>query len=72
MTSISVEEQQLDVVRAEDAEIELNLKLVDGVGTSAALNFRNQLLVDRLFLRVEIGDASYRLGQLQNYLAINF
>lgn len=71
-SSLAVEEEQLKILESEDQEIESNLKLVADVETIAALNFRNQLLTDELSLRVEIGDATFRLQQLREYLQTNF
>jgi hypothetical protein len=72
VNSISVEESQLKSLQSEEQEIDSNLKIVNDVATSAAINFKNQLLADRLGLRVEIGDVSFRLTQLRQYLADNF
>lgn len=70
--SIAVEETQLSVLQEEMSDIESNLKIIENVDTSAALSFRNQLLSDRLILRVEVGDVTFRLAQLKQYLADNF
>ena len=70
--SVAVEESQLIVLQQEADDIESNLKIVANVETSAALSFKNQLLTDRLMLRIELGDATFRLEQLRNYLTTNF
>ena len=45
---------------------------IKGVETDAAILFDNQLVVDELSLRVEIGTAQFRLARLKQYLADNF
>jgi hypothetical protein len=52
--------------------IDENLKSVEGVDTSAALTFRDQLQADNFLLRIEIGNATFSLEQLTSFLAANF
>ena len=40
--------------------------------TTAALDFRNQLTTAQLLLKIEIGDASFRLDRLKEFLEKNF
>jgi hypothetical protein len=40
--------------------------------TTAALEFRNQLTSAQLLLNIEIGDASFRLEALQDFLETNY
>ncbi len=70
--SIAVEEDSLKVFQAQETEIQRNLRFVEGLDTSTALEFKNQLLVDELLLKVDLGDAIFRLGVLKEYLAVNF
>jgi hypothetical protein len=52
--------------------VESNLKLVEDANTAAALDFRNQLTSALLLLGIEIGDAAFRVDQLQAFLNSNF
>lgn len=70
--SASVQENRLQALQEEQKEIESNLQLVGSTETSAALDFRNQLSTAQLLLQVEIGDASFRLEQLKEFLGKNF
>ena len=40
--------------------------------TTAALDFRNQLTTAKLLLEIEIGDATFRLHRLRDFLGRNF
>jgi hypothetical protein len=40
--------------------------------TTAALDFHNQLSTTQLLLGIEIGDASFRLEQLQDFMESNY
>ena len=46
--------------------------LVAVADTAAAIDFRNQLTSAELLLAIEIGDASYRLDRLREFLETNF
>jgi len=70
--SIAVREQEVMRLEAQDRTIEEHMTAVRDVDSSAAIGFRNQLLVDSLALRVELGDAQFRLEKLREYLAANF
>ena len=70
--SIAVQQKRLKSLDREAGEIEKNLQLVGEGETTAALDFRNQLASTRLLLGIESGDASYRLGRLQEFLNRNF
>ena len=70
--SISVQDGRLKALQEEQKGIESNLQIVGGAETSAALDFRNQLTTARLLLEIEIGDASFRLDRLREFLAKNF
>ena len=70
--TVAIQAQQLEVLRAHEGDITTNLKLLDGIDTSAAITFRNELIADLLILRVDIGDVEFRMGRLQAFLAGNF
>jgi hypothetical protein len=72
VNGISVQDSRLKALQEEQKQIESNLQLVGSADTTAALDFRNQLTTAQLLLKIEIGDASYRLGQLKDFLAKNF
>jgi hypothetical protein len=69
---VSVQENRLKALQEEQKEIASNLQLVAGAETSAALDFRNQLTSAQLLLEIEIGDASFRLDRLREFLGKNF
>ena len=54
------------------ALIRPNREKIKGVDTDAANLFENQLVVDELTLRVEIGTTEFRLARLKQYVADNF
>ncbi len=70
--TIIVQKNRIKSLRQEADEIEKNLKLVGETDTSAALDFRNQLISTQLLLGIETGDASYRLDRLQDFVSKNF
>lgn len=69
---ITVQDGRLQALHEQEKEIESNLQLVTSAETSAALDFRNQLTTARLLLEIEIGDASFRLERLKEFLGKNF
>ena len=69
---ISVQNDRLKSLQEEQKEIESNLQLVTTADTTAALDFRNQLTTAQLLLQIEIGDATFRLDRLQEFLGKNF
>ena len=70
--TIEIQEGQLKVLTDHDTAIARDLASLDGVETSSALSFRNQLLADQVILRVDIGDTEFRLARLRQYSAENF
>ena len=70
--TIEIQEGQLKVLTDQDVKITTDLASLDGVETSNALTFRNQLLADQVVLRVDIGDTKFRLERLRQYFAENF
>ena len=69
---ISVQDGRLKALQDEQKQIENNLQLVRAADTSAALDFRNQLTTAQLLLEIEIGDATFRLDRLKEFLGRNF
>jgi hypothetical protein len=69
---ISVQDSRLKALQEEQKQIESNLQLVVSADTTAALDFRNQLTTAQLLLNVEIGDATFRLDHLREFLKKNF
>lgn len=72
MDGIAAQQSRLKALEQESADVEKDLRLVADVDTSAGLDFRNQLTSTKLLLGIEAGDASYRLGRLQEFLNRNF
>jgi hypothetical protein len=70
--TITVQDARLTALQSQQKQIESNLQLLGQAETSAALDFSNQLSTSRLLLQIEIGDASFRLDQLKEFLARNF
>jgi hypothetical protein len=69
---VSVQAAKLKSLEEESKQIETSLRLVDNPDTSAAFDFNNQLTAAQLVLRVESGDAEFRIARLQEYLARNY
>jgi len=69
---ITVQDGRLKALQEEQKQIESNLQLVTSADTTAALDFRNQLITAQLLLQVEIGDATFRLDHLREFLKKNF
>jgi hypothetical protein len=72
VNGISVQDSRLKALQEEQKQIESNLQLLGAAETTAAVDFRNQLSTAQLLLEVEIGDASFRLDQLKEFLGRNF
>jgi hypothetical protein len=72
VNTISVQDNRLKSLEDQRKQIESNLQLLGRAETSAALDFGNQLTTAKLFLEIEIGDATFRLNQLKEFLARNF
>jgi hypothetical protein len=45
---------------------------LDNVDTTAAFDFHNQLNSTQLLLSIEVGDASFRLEQMREFLEKNY
>jgi hypothetical protein len=70
--SISVQESRLEALQQEQKQIESNLQLLGSADTTAAMDFHNQLSTAQLLLDIEIGDATFRLDRLKEFLGKNF
>ena len=69
---ISVQANRLKSLQDQQQQVESNLQLVANADTTAALDFRNQLTSAQLLLGIEIGDASFRLERIQDFLKSNY
>jgi hypothetical protein len=69
---ISAQDSRLKDLQGQQKQIESNLQLVGSADTTAALDFHNQLTTAQLLLQIEIGDASFRLDRLREFLQTNF
>jgi hypothetical protein len=72
LDGISVQDSRLKALQEQQKQIESNLQLLGAADTTAAIDFHNQLTTAQLLLEVEIGDASFRLDQLREFLGRNF
>jgi hypothetical protein len=70
--SISVQSNRLKALKAQQQQLDGNLQLVAAAETTAAMDFRNQLTSTQLLLGIEIGDASFRVDELQGFLEDNY
>ncbi len=70
--SVSAQANRLKSLQEQQKQVDGNLQLVAAADTSAAIDFRNQLISAQLLLGIEIGDASFRLDQLQEFLSSNY
>lgn len=70
--SISVQEAKLKSLQEESSQLDKSLQSVLNPDTSAAFDFHNQLSAAQLLLQIEEGDASFRIDQLEKYLAKNY
>src|SRR5580693_8822078 len=70
--TISVQDSRLKSLQEQQKQIENNIQLLGRPDTSAALDFGNQLSTAKLALQIEIGDATFRLDQLKDFLSRNF
>ncbi len=70
--NITAQQNRLNALQQEAAQLAENLQRIGSSDTSAALDFRNQLTSTQLLLNIETGDASFRLDRLQTFLKSNF
>ena len=71
-SGLAVQQARLKSLQDEEKQVESNLHLVDNVDTTAALDFHNQLTTTQLVLGIEMGDASFRLEQMRDFLGKNY
>jgi hypothetical protein len=71
-SAIEAQERALQAMQTNADLIQANREKIKGAETDAAVLFDNQLLVDELSLRIEIGTTEFRLARLKQYLADNF
>lgn len=69
---VSVQANRLKSLQDQQKQVESNLQLVADPDTTAAIDFRDQLTSAQLLLGIEIGDASFRLEGLQDFLGSNY
>jgi hypothetical protein len=69
---ISAQANRLKALQEQQKLVENNLQLVAEPDTTAAMDFHNQLSTTQLLLRIEIGDATFRLEQLQDFMESNY
>jgi hypothetical protein len=72
VNGISVQYGRLKTLQEEQKQIDGNLQILAAAETTAAMDFRNQLTTAQLLLGIEIGDASFRLDLLKEFLGRNF
>lgn len=72
LDSVSAQEARLKSLQEESGQLNKALQGVLNPDTSAAFDFHNQLAAAQVLLQIEEGDASFRIGQLQDYLAKNY
>lgn len=70
--NIIAQEARLNSLQAESLKVEQNLQTIGNADTTAALDFRNQLTSTKLMMDIEIGDASFRLDHLREFLTNNY
>jgi hypothetical protein len=70
--SVAVQKARLQSLQEESQQLDKNLQLVATPDTSAALDFRNQLVAAQLLLQIETVDASFRIERRHEYLARNY
>jgi hypothetical protein len=70
--NITAQEGRLKALQTEAQQLEKDLQTIGDADTTAALDFRNQLSSTRLLLQIEIGDATFRLDHLREFLTDNY
>jgi len=69
---ISAQANRLKALQEQQKLVQSNLQLVAEPDTTSALDFHNQLSTTQLLLGIEIGDATFRLEQLQDFMESNY
>jgi hypothetical protein len=68
----SAQTSRLKALQDQQKIVESKLQLVAAADTTAAIDFRNQLTSTLLLLGIEVGDAGFRVDELQTFLSSNF
>jgi hypothetical protein len=71
-SAIAPQERALQAMQTSVDLIRDNREKIIGVETDEAILFDNQLAIDELSLRIEIGTTQFRVARLKQYLAGNF
>ncbi|HKV92937.1 MAG TPA: hypothetical protein VJW20_10345 [Candidatus Angelobacter sp.] len=69
---ISAQANRLKALQEQQKLVQSNLQLVAEPDTTAALDFHNQLSTTQLLLGIEIGDATFRLEHLKDFMENNY
>jgi hypothetical protein len=70
--TIDIQNAQLSALSEQAGEIERNIRVLEGLDSDAAISFRNQLIADQAVLNVDIGDVTFRIDQLKDFLRTNY
>jgi hypothetical protein len=70
--TLAAERTRLDALQRESQQIDKSLQLVASPDTTAAIDFRNQLSSTQILLRIELGDSSFRIDRLNEFLNKNY
>lgn len=70
--SIAAQQARLKSLQDQQEQVNANLQLVSNVDTTAALDFQNQLTSTQLLNGIELGDAGFRLQEMEEFVERNF
>lgn len=70
--SIAAQQARLKSLQDQQEQVNANLQLVSNVDTTAALDFQNQLTSTQLLNGIELGDAGFRLQEMEDFVERNF
>lgn len=70
--AVQAQTDRLASLQQQTEEVTKNLQVVADADTSAALDYRNQLQSSNILLSIEVGDATFRLARLKEFIAVNF
>ncbi len=70
--TIALQRQQLTILLSHGTDIVKSMNSFEGVDTSNAMAFRNQLVADQILLGVDVDDVQFRIDKLESYLRDNF
>lgn len=69
---VAAEAKHINQIKASQQALEVDIVAVKGAETNVGQTYENQLVSDRLMLKIELQDAQFRLQEYQDYLAYNF